>query len=139
MKKLVLTFLIVALSTAVFAAMPVPYEGKLDITKKDRKLETTVKSTDVKISVDRPIDTMKPIDFSFSIEDYEKVDRVRFSTNMDMNMGYFSKNMTSSNDTFNASMTLPKCPSGRTLWYGKLTVYYKDKSKDDLFFFYNIK
>ena len=123
----------------VYATFPEPYNADKDITLTDKTFVLTDNS--VTVSYTRPAQPMKPFDISFSFEK-DNVKSLIYTTNMIMNMGRYNfipKQAENSSTFFSVTPTLPKCGSGRTLWYGLLEITYNSGKKDKVIFFYNVK
>lgn len=139
MTKLFKSFIFVLLlvfTTNSYAAFPEEYSEAKDITLSDK----TVKLLDnnVTISYTRPAKPLQPFQISFKFEK-DNIKNLFYKTNMIMNMGKYHSVPMKNNDVYITSFTLPKCGSGRTLWYGELDITYTSGKTDKLIFFYNVK
>ncbi len=137
MKKVILSLALIAVTTLANAKMPAPYDVNTDVTSANKTLLLNNSNSVEVIVENRPITAMAPFAFNFKFADNSNIESVNFTTNMEMNMGRFVADFPSPKDTYITEMILPKCGSGRTLWYGKLLITYKDKSTEEKYFFYN--
>lgn len=121
----------------VCAAFPEPYAESKDITESDKTFQ--IKDNIVTVSYSRPARPMQPFNIMFKFEK-DNIKSLSYTTNMIMNMGrYIFNPQEISDNIYTVTPTLPKCASGRTLWYGLLNLTYNNGTKDSLIFFYNVK
>ncbi|HIZ88699.1 MAG: hypothetical protein MSA07_10770 [Mucispirillum sp.] len=137
MKKLILLLtLIVLVPFFSFAAFPVEYDEKYDITEKDRAYKRDTYG--ISVSATRPIKPLKEFTLTYSFS--KPVNSVKFTSNMEMNMGKFEYEGKKVTDTvFTVTQTLVKCMSGKTKWYTKADITYMDGLKDEFYVFYDVK
>ena len=138
MKKLILVLtLIIAVPFLSFAAFPVNYYEKLDITTTDKSFDLK-NNNSVTVSATRPIKPLKEFTLTYSFS--KPVNSVKFTSNMEMNMGKFEYEGKKVTDTvFTVTQTLVKCMSGKTKWYTKADITYMDGLKDEFYVFYDVK
>ncbi len=140
LKRITLFFVLIVLALPLlcFAAFPVKYDNKLDITNNDIVVTLKNKET-VKVSATRP---MKPMqEFTLTLQfSKPNIKSVYFTSNMEMNMGKFEYNGNKiSNSKFSVNQILTKCMSGRTKWYTKTLITYDDSTSEEIYFFYDVK
>ena len=121
----------------VYAAFPEPYTETKDITDSDKSFN--IKDNVVTVSYSRPARPMQPFNIMFKFEK-DNIKSLSYTTNMIMNMGRYIFNPEEISDNiYTVTPTLPKCGSGRTLWYGLINLTYDNGVEDKLIFFYNVK
>lgn len=134
MKKiiLVLALIIMAVPFLSFAAFPVNYNAVYDITEKDGNFKN------VSVSATRPIKPMKEFTLTYKFD--RPVKSVKFTSNMEMDMGKYEYEGKKVSDTvFTVTQTLVKCMSGRTKWYTKADITYMNGEKSVFYVFYDVK
>lgn len=134
MKKiiLVLALIIMAVPFLSFAAFPVNYNAVYDITEKDGNFKN------VSVSATRPIKPMKEFTLTYKFD--RPVKAVKFTSNMEMDMGKYEYEGKKISDTeFAVTQTLVKCMSGRTKWYTKADITYMDGKTNTFYVFYDVK
>lgn len=134
MKKiiLVLALIIMAVPFLSFAAFPVNYNAVYDITEKDGNFKN------VSVSATRPIKPMKEFTLTYKFD--RPVKAVKFTSNMEMDMGKYEYEGKKISDTeFTVTQTLVKCMSGRTKWYTKADITYMNGEKSVFYVFYDVK
>lgn len=134
MKKiiLVLALIIMAVPFLSFAAFPVNYNAVYDITEKDGNFKN------VSVSATRPIKPMKEFTLTYKFD--RPVKSVKFTSNMEMDMGKYEYEGKKISDTeFTVTQTLVKCMSGRTKWYTKADITYMDGKTNTFYVFYDVK
>ena len=134
MKKiiLVLALIIMAVPFLSFAAFPVNYNAVYDITEKDGNFKN------VSVSATRPIKPMKEFTLTYKFD--RPVKAVKFTSNMEMDMGKYEYEGKKVSDTvFTVTQTLVKCMSGRTKWYTKADITYMNGEKSVFYVFYDVK
>lgn len=120
-----------------YAAFPAEYDAAADITGKD--VGITTKHNKVTVSMERLAKPMHPFDIEFNFLK-DNIKSVSYSTNMKMNMGSFKYTPVNlGHGKYRVNLTLPKCRSGDTLWYGALDVVYDTGDKETMYFFYDLK
>lgn len=138
MKKLSLLMLFIFLVPFIsFAAFPVDYQESLDITTQDKSF--TLKSNTVKVSATRPMKPMNEFTLTYSF-DKPNVKSIKFTSNMEMNMGKYEYESTKTSDkVFTVKQILVKCMSGRTKWYTKADITYTDGKTETMYVFFDVK
>lgn len=134
MKKiiLVLALIIMAVPFLSFAAFPADYNAVYDITEKDGNFKN------VSVSATRPIKPMKEFTLTYKFD--RPVKSVKFTSNMEMDMGKYEYEGKKISDTeFTVTQTLVKCMSGRTKWYTKADITYMNGEKSVFYVFYDVK
>ncbi len=134
MKKniFILILIIMTVPYFSFAAFPVDYNAVYDITEKDGNFKN------VSVSATRPIKPMK--EFTLTYEFDRPVKSVKFTSNMEMDMGKYEYEGKKVSDTvFTVTQTLVKCMSGRTKWYTKADITYMNGEKSVFYVFYDVK
>ena len=134
MKKiiLVLALIIMAVPFLSFATFPVNYNAVYDITEKDGNFKN------VSVSATRPIKPMKEFTLTYKFD--RPVKSVKFTSNMEMDMGKYEYEGKKVSDTvFTVTQTLVKCMSGRTKWYTKADITYMNGEKSVFYVFYDVK
>lgn len=138
MKKL--SFLLFTLFCVPFfamAAFPVDYKEQLDITTNDKTF--TLKNNSVKVSSTRPMKPMQEFTLTYTFEK-PNVKSVKFSSNMEMNMGkYQYEGKKIADNSFTVNQILVKCMSGRTKWYTKADITYNDGKTETMYVFFDVK
>ena len=138
MKKitLVLALIIMAVPFLSFAAFPVNYNTAYDITDKDGVFKNDTYG--VSVSATRPIKPMKEFTLTYKFD--RPVKAVKFTSNMEMDMGKYEYEGKKISDTeFTVTQTLVKCMSGRTKWYTKADITYMNGEKSIFYVFYDVK
>lgn len=138
MKKiiLVLALIIMAVPFLSFAAFPVNYNAAYDITDKDGVFKNDTYG--VSVSATRPIKPMKEFTLTYKFD--RPVKAVKFTSNMEMDMGKYEYEGKKISDTeFTVTQTLVKCMSGRTKWYTKADITYMNGEKSIFYVFYDVK
>ncbi len=138
MKKiiLVLALIIMAVPFLSFAAFPVNYNAAYDITDKDGVFKNDTYG--VSVSATRPIKPMKEFTLTYKFD--RPVKAVKFTSNMEMDMGKYEYEGKKISDTeFTVTQTLVKCMSGRTKWYTKADITYMNGEKSVFYVFYDVK
>lgn len=137
MKKLILVLsLIISIPFFSFAAFPINYDERYDITEKDKAFKRVPNS--VSVSATRPIKPMKEFTLTYSFS--KPVKSVKFTSNMQMDMGKYEYEGKKVTDTvFTVTQTLVKCMSGKTKWYTKADITYINGLKDEFYIFYDVK
>ena len=137
MKKFILVLsLIILVPFFSFAAFPINYDARYDITEKDKAFKRVPNS--VSVSATRPIKPMKEFTLTYTFS--KPVKSVKFTSNMEMDMGKFEYEGKKVTDTvFTVTQTLVKCMSGKTKWYTKADITYMDGLKDEFYVFYDVK
>lgn len=138
MKKiiLVLALIIMAVPFLSFAAFPVNYNAAYDITDKDGVFKNDTYS--ISVSATRPIKPMKEFTLTYKFD--RPVKAVKFTSNMEMDMGKYEYEGKKISDTeFTVTQTLVKCMSGRTKWYTKADITYMNGEKSVFYVFYDVK
>lgn len=138
MKKiiLVLALIIMAVPFLSFAAFPVNYNTAYDITDKDGVFKNDTYG--VSVSATRPIKPMKEFTLTYKFD--RPVKAVKFTSNMEMDMGKYEYEGKKISDTeFTVTQTLVKCMSGRTKWYTKADITYMNGEKSVFYVFYDVK
>lgn len=137
MRKIILTLtLIIALPFFSFAAFPVNYNASYDITEKDGVFKNDIYG--ISVSATRPIKPMKEFTLTYKFD--RPVKSVKFTSNMEMDMGKYEYEGKKVSDTvFTVTQTLVKCMSGRTKWYTKADITYMSGEKDTFYVFYDVK
>ena len=138
MKKiiLVLALIIMAVPFLSFAAFPVNYNAAYDITDKDGVFKNDTYG--VSVSATRPIKPMKEFTLTYKFD--RPVKSVKFTSNMEMDMGKYEYEGKKVSDTvFTVTQTLVKCMSGRTKWYTKADITYMNGEKSVFYVFYDVK
>lgn len=131
---LLFTFLVPFIS---FAAFPVDYNDSLDITSADKSF--TLKSNTVKVSATRPMKPLQEFTLTYSF-DKPNVKSVKFTSNMQMNMGKYEYDGTKVSDkVFTVKQVLVKCMSGKTKWYTKADITYNDGKTESMYVFFDVK
>lgn len=137
MKKLFLVLLFAFISTSAFAAFPVKYDEKLDVGSADKTF--TLKNNTVTVSATRPMKPMKPFQLIYTFKN-DNVEKISLNSNMEMNMGaYNNKAVKKDSNVFTVELVLTKCMSGKTKWFTKANIHYKDGSIEELIVFYDVK
>ena len=139
MKKLILVLtLIMAVPFLSFAAFPVNYDEKLDITTTDKSFDLK-NNNSVTVSATRPLKPMQEFTLTYKFKN-PNVKAVKFTSNMEMNMGRFEYDGTKLSDTeFTVKQILTKCMSGRTKWFTKALITYNDGSNEEMYVFFDVK
>ncbi len=123
--------------TSSYAAFPEEYSEAKDITLSDKTFN--INDNKVTVSYTRPAQPLKPFQITLKFEK-ENIKDMNYTTNMMMNMGEYKYTPIKNQDIYMITpVVLPKCGSGRTLWYGQLDITYNSNKKDKLIFFYNVK
>ena len=138
MKKiiLVLALIIMAVPFLSFAAFPVNYNAAYDITDKDGVFKNDTYG--ISVSATRPIKPMKEFTLTYKFD--RPVKSVKFTSNMEMDMGKYEYEGKKVTDTvFTVTQTLVKCMSGKTKWYTKADIAYMNGLKDEFYIFYDVK
>ena len=137
MKKFILVLsLIILVPFFSFAAFPINYDARYDITEKDKAFKRVPNS--VSFSATRPIKPMKEFTLTYTFS--KPVKSVKFTSNMEMDMGKFEYEGKKVTDTvFTVTQTLVKCMSGKTKWYTKADITYMNGLKDEFYIFYDVK
>ena len=137
MKKFILVLsLIISIPFFSFAAFPINYDARYDITEKDKAFKRVPNS--VSVSATRPIKPMKEFTLTYSFS--KPVKSVKFASNMQMDMGKYEYEGKKVTDTvFTVTQTLVKCMSGKTKWYTKADITYMNGLKDEFYIFYDVK
>ncbi|MDY5049805.1 MAG: hypothetical protein SPF17_00125 [Candidatus Mucispirillum faecigallinarum] len=137
MKKFILVLsLIILVPFFSFAAFPINYDARYDITEKDKAFKRVPNS--VSVSATRPIKPMKEFTLTYTFS--KPVKSVKFTSNMEMDMGKFEYEGKKVTDTvFTVTQTLVKCMSGKTKWYTKADITYMNGLKDEFYIFYDVK
>ena len=138
MKKiiLVLALIIMAVPFLSFAAFPVNYNAAYDITDKDGVFKNDTYG--ISVSATRPIKPMKEFTLTYKFD--RPVKAVKFTSNMEMDMGKYEYEGKKISDTqFTVTQTLVKCMSGRTKWYTKADITYMNGEKSVFYVFYDVK
>lgn len=138
MKKiiLVLALIIMAVPFLSFAAFPVNYNAAYDITDKDGVFKNDTYG--ISVYATRPIKPMKEFTLTYKFD--RPVKAVKFTSNMEMNMGKYEYEGKKISDTeFTVTQTLVKCMSGRTKWYTKADITYMDGKTNTFYVFYDVK
>lgn len=138
MKKiiLVLALIIMAVPFLSFAAFPVNYNAAYDITDKDGVFKNDTYG--ISVSATRPIKPMKEFTLTYKFD--RPVKAVKFTSNMEMDMGKYEYEGKKISDTeFTVTQTLVKCMSGRTKWYTKANITYMDGKTNTFYVFYDVK
>lgn len=138
MKKitLVLALIIMAVPFLSFAAFPVNYNAAYDITDKDGVFKNDTYG--ISVSATRPIKPMKEFTLTYKFD--RPVKSVKFTSNMEMDMGKYEYEGKKVSDTvFTVTQTLVKCMSGRTKWYTKADITYMNGEKSVFYVFYDVK
>ena len=137
MKKFILVLsLIILVPFFSFAAFPINYDARYDITEKDKAFNRVPNS--VSVSATRPIKPMKEFTLTYTFS--KPVKSVKFTSNMEMDMGKFEYEGKKVTDTvFTVTQTLVKCMSGKTKWYTKADITYMNGLKDEFYIFYDVK
>lgn len=114
MKKIILSLtMIILVSFFSFAAFPVKYDEKFDITENDSAYKR--ETHEISVSATRPIKPMK--EFTLTYTFHNPVKSVKFTSNMEMDMGKFEYEGKKVSDTvFTVKQILVKCMSGKTKW-----------------------
>lgn len=133
MRKIILALtLMMAVPFFSFAAFPVKYDARYDITEKDGSYKR------VSVSATRPIKPMKEFTLTYKFD--RPVKSVKFTSNMEMDMGKYEYEGKKISDTeFTVTQTLVKCMSGKTKWYTKADITYMNGAKDIFYVFYDVK
>ena len=134
MKKniFILILIIMTVPYFSFAAFPVDYNAVYDITEKDGNFKN------VSVSATRPIKPMKEFTLTYKFD--RPVKSVKFTSNMEMDMGKYEYEGKKVSDTvFTVTQTLVKCMSGRTKWYTKADITYMNGEKSVFYVFYDVK
>lgn len=126
----------ITLSINSYAAFPEEYSENKDITLSDKTF--IIDDNKVTVSYTRPAKPLKPFQITFKFEK-ENIKDMNYTTNMVMNMGDYKYTPVKNQDIYMITPVLPRCGSGRTLWYGQLDITYNSNKKDKLIFFYNVK
>lgn len=138
MKKniLILILVIMAVPYFSFAAFPVNYNAVYDITNQDGVYKNDTYG--ISVSATRPIKPMKEFTLTYKFD--RPVKSVKFTSNMEMNMGKYEYEGKKVSDTvFTVTQTLVKCMSGRTKWYTKADITYMSGEKGVFYVFYDVK
>lgn len=134
MKKniFILILIIMTVPYFSFAAFPADYNAVYDITEKDGNFKN------VSVSATRPIKPMKEFTLTYKFD--RPVKSVKFTSNMEMDMGKYEYEGKKVSDTvFTVTQTLVKCMSGRTKWYTKADITYMNGEKSVFYVFYDVK
>lgn len=134
MKKniFILILIIMTVPYFSFAAFPADYNAVYDITEKDGNFKN------VSVSATRPIKPMKEFTLTYKFD--RPVKSVKFTSNMEMDMGKYEYEGKKVSDTvFTVTQTLVKCMSGRTKWYTKADITYMNGEKSFFYVFYDVK
>lgn len=134
MKKniFILILIIMTVPYFSFAAFPADYNAVYDITEKDGNFKN------VSVSATRPIKPMKEFTLTYKFD--RPVKAVKFTSNMEMDMGKYEYEGKKISDTeFTVTQTLVKCMSGRTKWYTKADITYMDGKTNTFYVFYDVK
>lgn len=136
---LLLFFLLIFAATGVsYAAFPKEYDKAADISLNDITVDTGAGK--LMVSMTRPAKPLTPFLISFKFPPNADIKSLSYTTNMEMNMGRFNPSIKANVDkTYSIELTLPKCGSGRTLWYGKLDIGYASGGTESVIFFYDVK
>lgn len=139
MKKIILLLtIIMAVPFLSFAAFPVNYDEKLDITTADKTFDLK-NNNSVTVSATRPLKPMQEFTLTYKLKN-PNVKAVKFTSNMEMNMGKFEYEGTKLSDTeFMVKQILTKCMSGKTKWFTKAFITYNDGSNDEMYVFFDVK
>lgn len=137
MKKLILVLvLIILVPFFSFAAFPVKYDEKYDITEYDAAFKRDTNG--ISVSATRPVKAMKEFTLTYTFNN--PVKSVKFTSNMEMDMGKYEYEGKKVTDTvFTVTQTLVKCMSGKTKWYTKADIAYMNGLKDEFYIFYDVK
>ena len=137
MKKLILVLvLIILVPFFSFAAFPVKYDEKYDITEYDAAFK--LNTYGISVSATRPIKPMKEFTLTYSFS--KPVKSIKFTSNMEMDMGKYEYEGKKVTDTvFTVTQTLVKCMSGKTKLYTKADIAYMNGLKDEFYIFYDVK
>lgn len=137
MRKILLALtLIMAVPFFSLAAFPVNYNASYDITEKDGVFKNDTNS--ISVSATRPMKPMKEFTLTYKFD--KPVKSVKFTSNMEMDMGKYEYEGKKVSDTeFTVTQTLVKCMSGRTKWYTKADITYMNGKKDVFYVFYDVK
>lgn len=134
MKKIILVLALIIMTVPYFsfAAFPADYNAVYDITEKDGNFKN------VSVSATRPIKPMKEFTLTYKFD--RPVKSVKFTSNMEMDMGKYEYEGKKISDTeFTVTQTLVKCMSGRTKWYTKADITYMNGEKSVFYVFYDVK
>lgn len=134
MKKIILVLALIIMTVPYFsfAAFPADYNAVYDITEKDGNFKN------VSVSATRPIKPMKEFTLTYKFD--RPVKAVKFTSNMEMDMGKYEYEGKKISDTqFTVTQTLVKCMSGRTKWYTKADITYMNGEKSVFYVFYDVK
>lgn len=137
MKKLIFVLvLIILVPFFSFAAFPVKYDEKYDITEYDAAFKRDTNR--ISVSATRPIKAMKEFTLTYTFNN--PVKSVKFTSNMEMDMGKYEYEGKKVTDTvFTVTQTLVKCMSGKTKLYTKADMTYMNGLKDEFYIFYDVK
>lgn len=138
MKKIILVLALIIMTVPYFsfAAFPVNYNAAYDITDKDGVFKNDTYS--ISVSATRPIKPMKEFTLTYKFD--RPVKAVKFTSNMEMDMGKYEYEGKKISDTeFTVTQTLVKCMSGRTKWYTKADITYMNGEKSVFYVFYDVK
>lgn len=137
MKKFILLLIIMTVPFLSFAAFPVNYDEKLDISTTDKTFD--LKNNSVTVSATRPLKPMQEFTLTYKFKN-PNVKAVKFTSNMEMNMGKFEYEGSKISDTeFTVKQILTKCMSGKTKWFTKALITYNDGSNEEMYVFFDVK
>ena len=140
LKKTLFTIALLTLFIqSAYADFPVPYNQSNDLGfNKNAKFELPDNNTMiVRINPEKP-KSLYPFEIMVDFINPTQVINVVVDLNMTMNMGDFKYKLAFQNNQYNKTLTLPRCGSGRTKWYAKITVKLLDNTHEERYVFFDV-
>ncbi len=139
-KKLLFTMAICTLFIqSAYADFPVPYNQSTDLSFNENAIFNLPDNNTmiVRIHPSKP-KSLYPLEIMVDFVNPTQIISVVIDLNMSMDMGEFKYKLAFQNNQYNRSITLPRCGSGRTKWYAKVTVKLLDNTQEERYLFFDV-
>ena len=140
LKKTLFTVAILTLFIqSAYSDFPAPYNQLTDLTFHN-KVSFDLPDNNTMIVTMNPVKpkSLYPFEIMVDFINPTQIISVVAEFNMSMNMGDFKYKFAFQNNQYNRIITLPRCGSGRTKWYGKITVKLIDNTQVEKYIYFDV-
>ena len=140
LKKALFTIAIFTLFLqSAYSDFPVPYNQSTDLSFHENAIFDLPDNNTmiVRVNPEKP-KALYPFEIMVDFTNPTQIINVSVDLNMTMDMGDFNYKLGFQNNQYNRILTLPRCGSGRTKWYAKITVKLLDNTQVEKYMFFDV-